>query len=51
LLTTSPPAILLRLNLELAVVESKVQAITPPGLPAIISIAECFATADCIQIL
>jgi len=43
-----PLAFLLRLNLELADLESKGQVITPPGLPAFILHPGDFVTNDCI---
>ena len=40
----------LKLNLDLAAKESARESITLPGLPALISNAESFTTAECIQI-
>jgi hypothetical protein len=44
-----PLAFLLRLNLELADLESKGRPVTPPGLPALIPHPEDFITPDCIH--
>jgi hypothetical protein len=43
-------AFLLKLNLDLSPKESLGESITPPGLPAFISSAEDFTTADCIPV-
>ena len=42
-------AFLLRLNLELAGLETKGQPITPPGLPATVLARERLISSDCIQ--
>jgi hypothetical protein len=44
-----PLGFLLRLNLELAALESKSGAITAPGLPGPISSAKDFVTDDCVE--
>jgi hypothetical protein len=44
-----PLAFLLRLNLELAGLETKGQPITPPGLPAAVPDKEPFTSPDGIQ--
>lgn len=41
-------AFLLRLNFDLAAMESKGGPITPPGLPAFVADPAAFVTPDCV---
>ena len=43
-------AFLLKNNLELADLETKGKAITPPGLPAFVEMPNEFLTDDCVRI-
>ena len=43
-------AFLLKKNLELAELEAKGKAITPPGLPACVEKPEQFITKDCVEV-
>lgn len=43
-------AFVLKLNLDLAAKESKADPITPPGLPAFITMRERFISEDCVRV-